>query len=107
MRIPAALLVGAAFFLGCANRERHEVLAKAVKKPAAHLCQSWSKEGGGCNADCLVLARAREARQSLLAAKQLSRLPKIDDPKTEALLVGLRAAAAAVSEKLEKGCPVP
>lgn len=107
MRIPVGLLFGAAFLLGCANRERHEALAKAAKKASAHLCESWSKEGGGCNADCLLRGRARHARQSLLAAKELSQLPKIEDPETEALLVGLRAAAAAVTAKLEAACPVP
>jgi hypothetical protein len=107
MRISAALLVGAAFFLGCANRERHEVLAKAVKNTAVRLCRGPSKEGGGCNADCQVMGRAKEARQSILAAQELSRLPKIEDPETEARLVGLRGAAREVLTKLERACPAP
>jgi hypothetical protein len=111
MRISVALLLlpllGAAFLFGCANRERHEVLAKAVKKTAARLCREPSKEGGGCNADCRLMWQAKEARQSILAAKELSQLPKIEDAKTEALLVGLRGAAREVLSKLEKSCPVP
>ncbi|MDQ2644341.1 MAG: hypothetical protein M3020_11035 [Myxococcota bacterium] len=109
MRIPVALLVSAAFLLGCENRERHQALAKDVKKTAARLCQnpSSNKEGGGCNADCRVMVRAKAARQSILAAKELARLPKIEDPETETLLVGLRGAARDVLEKLESACPVP
>lgn len=109
MRIPVALLVSAAFLLGCENRERHQALAKAVRKTAARLCQnpSSNKEGGGCNADCRVMVRAKAARQALLAAKELSQLQRIDDSETEALLVGLRGAARDVLEKLETACPVP
>jgi len=107
MRTSAASFLGAALLFGCANRERHEVLAKAVEKPAARLCESWHKEGGGCNAECQVRTRAIEARNSLLASKVLAQLPKIEDPKTEALLVGLRAAAAAVSKKLGEACSAP
>jgi hypothetical protein len=80
-----------------------------VKKTAARLCQnpSSNKEGGGCNADCRVMVRAKLARQSILAARELSQLPKIEDPETEALLAGLRGAARGVLAKLEAACPTP
>lgn len=83
------------------------MLAKAVKNTAVRLCRGPSKEGGGCNADCQVMGRAKEARQSILAAQELSRLPKIEDPETEARLVGLRGAAREVLTKLERACPAP
>lgn len=105
--LAAALAALAVALPACTSKQRaaHDALATSLREPVRKLCRGDTKEGGGCNGDCLTWNAAADARDALEAAEALERL-QIDaaaglGPELDAV----RASSRAVLAKLSAACP--
>ncbi|HEY8091698.1 MAG TPA: hypothetical protein VIF09_27725 [Polyangiaceae bacterium] len=103
-----ALVFAVVVVAGCKSQARkdHEALGASMRSAVDSLCDSYMRvEGGGCvTVECHHKRDAGYGHAAVVASRGLASVPTFSDPKTEAALSTVRAAAQRVLDAYGVAC---